>query len=52
MQGIVSAPITASIAGVDGLTNTVHKAATTALTRITNGAASVVLGSGTIVPGY
>lgn len=50
VQGIVSAPINVAVAGVNGLTTTVTDAADVVVSRLTNGAFSVVstwLGNGT-----
>lgn len=50
VQGIVSAPINVAVAGVNGLTTTVTDAADVVVSRLTNGASSVVstwLGNGT-----
>lgn len=50
VQGIVSAPVTVTVAGVNGLTGALASAASTALTRLTNGAAGAVaewIGNGT-----
>ena len=50
VQGIVSAPINVAVAGVNGLTTTVTDAADVMVSRLTNGASSVVstwLGNGT-----
>ncbi|EHB48810.1 hypothetical protein MycrhDRAFT_5651 [Mycolicibacterium rhodesiae JS60] len=52
VQGIVSAPVTAALAGVDGITTTITHAATTALSRVTSGAQHVVCGSPEIVEGF
>lgn len=49
VQGIVSAPINVAVAGVNGLTTTVTDAADVVVSRLTNGASSVVstwLGNG------
>lgn len=50
IQGIVSAPVTMSVAAVNGLTHTLTAAGKTAWTRLTNGAAAAVstwVGNGT-----
>lgn len=50
VQGIVSAPVNVAVAGVNGLTTTVTDAADVVVSRLTNGASSVVstwLGNGT-----